>query len=113
MLFLVYIVHANIYPNAGIGNLSAVFLFPLLMYYFRLGASGAAISTVISQYVLFKNIIFLVYISWLDLAVLILEILYLRYIVTLLMIWYLNKRAVLLPPKMGALQFGNYIKSGK
>lgn len=67
----------------GIGNLSAVFLFPLLMYYFRLGVAGAAISTVLSQY-----------------------------IGTLLMIWCLNKRAVLLPPKMGNLQFGGYIKSG-
>lgn len=37
---------------AGLGNLSAVFLFPLLMYYFRLGVTGAAISTVVSQYVL-------------------------------------------------------------
>ncbi|KAK7299793.1 hypothetical protein RJT34_10621 [Clitoria ternatea] len=67
----------------GIGNLSAVFLFPLLMYYFRLGVTGAAISTVLSQY-----------------------------IGTLLMIWYLNKRTELLPPKMGDLQFGSYIKSG-
>lgn len=67
----------------GIGNLSAVFLFPLLMYYFKLGVAGAAISTVLSQY-----------------------------IGTLLMIWCLNKRAVLLPPKMGNLQFGGYIKSG-
>lgn len=37
---------------AGLGNLSAVFLFPLLMHYFRLGVTGAAISTVVSQYVL-------------------------------------------------------------
>lgn len=37
---------------AGIGNCSAIFLFPLLMYYFKLGVSGAAISSVISQYVL-------------------------------------------------------------
>ncbi|KAG4952763.1 hypothetical protein JHK87_038357 [Glycine soja] len=66
-----------------IGNFSAVFLFPLLMYYFRLGVTGAAISTVISQY-----------------------------IGTMLMIWSLNKRAELLPPKMGDLQFGSYIKSG-
>ena len=36
-----------------------------------------------------------------------------RYIVTFLMIWHLNKRAVLLPPKMGTLQFGDYIKSGE
>ncbi|KAE9605248.1 putative multi antimicrobial extrusion protein [Lupinus albus] len=67
----------------GIGNLSAVFLFPLLMYYFQLGVTGAAISTVISQF-----------------------------IGTLLMIWHLNKRAELLPPKMRDLQFGGYIKSG-
>ncbi|KAM1233962.1 hypothetical protein ACFX13_003675 [Malus domestica] len=67
----------------GIGNLLAVFLLPVLIYYFRLGATGAAISTVISQYT-----------------------------VTFLMIWFLNKRAVLLPPKVGSLQFGGYIKSG-
>ncbi|XP_057440810.1 protein DETOXIFICATION 45, chloroplastic isoform X2 [Lotus japonicus] len=67
----------------GIGNLSAVFLFPLLMYYFQLGVTGAAISTVLSQY-----------------------------IGALLMIWNLNNRAVLLPPKLGSLQFGSYIKSG-
>ncbi|XP_034681491.1 protein DETOXIFICATION 45, chloroplastic [Vitis riparia] len=67
----------------GVGNFAAVFLFPILMYYFQLGVTGAAISTVVSQY-----------------------------IVTFLMIWHLNKRAVLLPPKMGTLQFGDYIKSG-
>lgn len=67
----------------GIGNLSAIFLIPILMYYFQLGAIGAAISTVVSQY-----------------------------IVTFLLIWHLNKRAVLWPPKLGSLQFGGYIKSG-
>uniref|UniRef100_A0A5B7AMH5 Protein DETOXIFICATION n=1 Tax=Davidia involucrata TaxID=16924 RepID=A0A5B7AMH5_DAVIN len=67
----------------GVGNFSAIFLFPILMYYFQLGVTGAAISTVLSQY-----------------------------IVTFLMIWYLNKRVVLLPPKLGSLQFGGYIKSG-
>ncbi|CAL0318562.1 unnamed protein product [Lupinus luteus] len=67
----------------GIGNLSAVFLFPLLMYYFQLGVTGAAISTIISQYM-----------------------------GTFLLIWHLNKRAELLPPKMRDLQFGGYIKSG-
>ncbi|KAF3972564.1 hypothetical protein CMV_003942 [Castanea mollissima] len=59
---------------SGIGNLSAVFLFPILMYYFQLGATGAAISTVLSPY-----------------------------IVAFLLIWHLNKRAVLLPPKLGSL----------
>ncbi|KAK7258296.1 hypothetical protein RIF29_23869 [Crotalaria pallida] len=67
----------------GIGNLSSLLLFPLLMYYFKLGVTGAAISTVLSQY-----------------------------IGTLLMIWRLNKRAELLPPKLRDLQFGTYIKSG-
>ncbi|KOM29642.1 hypothetical protein LR48_Vigan738s000700 [Vigna angularis] len=69
--------------NVSIGNFSSVFLFPLLMYYFRLGVTGAAISTVISQY-----------------------------IGAILMIWCLNERAELLPPRMGNLQFGSYIKSG-
>lgn len=36
---------------AGLGNLAAVFLFPILMYVFRLGVNGAAISTIASQYV--------------------------------------------------------------
>ncbi|XP_062093147.1 protein DETOXIFICATION 45, chloroplastic-like isoform X3 [Humulus lupulus] len=53
------------------------------MYSFQMGATGAAISTVVSQYV-----------------------------VTFLMLWFLNKRAILLSPKMGSLQFGGYIKSG-
>ncbi|XP_047322441.1 protein DETOXIFICATION 45, chloroplastic isoform X2 [Impatiens glandulifera] len=66
-----------------IGNFSAIFLLPLLMYYLQLGVTGAAISTVISQY-----------------------------IVTLLMIWHLNKRVVLLPPKLRDLRFSGYLKSG-
>lgn len=36
-----------------------------------------------------------------------------RYIVTFAMIYYLNKRVVLLPPKFGELQFGSYLKSGE
>ncbi|XP_009764230.1 protein DETOXIFICATION 45, chloroplastic-like [Nicotiana sylvestris] len=67
----------------GIGNFIAIFLFPLLMYYFGLGVSGAAISTVISQY-----------------------------LVAFSMIWYLNQRVILLPPRFGELQFGGYLKSG-
>ncbi|KAH8510411.1 hypothetical protein H0E87_008105 [Populus deltoides] len=67
----------------GLGNLSAIFLFPILMYYLKLGVTGAAISTVVSQY-----------------------------LVTFLMVWQLNKRVILLPPKVGELQFGVYVKSG-
>ncbi|CAK7355578.1 unnamed protein product [Dovyalis caffra] len=36
-------------PILWFGNFSAVFLFPLLMYYFGMGVTGAAISTIISQ----------------------------------------------------------------
>ncbi|KDO71436.1 hypothetical protein CISIN_1g008290mg [Citrus sinensis] len=67
----------------GLGNFSAVFMFPMLMYYFKLGVTGAAISTVGSQYM-----------------------------VTLLMIWYLNKRTILSIPNMKNLHFGDYLRSG-
>ncbi|XP_059434424.1 protein DETOXIFICATION 45, chloroplastic-like [Corylus avellana] len=67
----------------GIGNLAAVFLFPLLMYTFRFGVTGAAISTVVSQY-----------------------------IVAFSMIWYLSKRTVLSFPSVKTLHFGGYLKSG-
>ncbi|KAI3699307.1 hypothetical protein L2E82_43538 [Cichorium intybus] len=67
----------------GLGNLAAVFFFPILMYVFGLGVTGAAISTITSQY-----------------------------IVTIAMIWYLNKKTVLKLPKMEDLHFGGYLKSG-
>lgn len=67
----------------GLGNLSAVVLLPLLIYGFRLGITGAAISTVASQY-----------------------------IITILLLHSLSKRAVLLPPKMDQLDFSGYLKSG-
>lgn len=67
----------------GLGNLSAVFLFPLLMYYYGLGVTGAAIATVLSQY-----------------------------IVAFLMIWHLNKRTVLLFTGFKNLQFAGFLKSG-
>ncbi|WCJ32784.1 MATE efflux family protein [Euphorbia peplus] len=67
----------------GLGNLAAVFLFPLLMHYFRLGVTGAAISTVVSQY-----------------------------IVCFLMLWFLNKRTPLSLPGAKGLQFGGYLRSG-
>ncbi|WCJ39997.1 MATE efflux family protein [Euphorbia peplus] len=69
--------------SLALGNFSAIFLFPILMYYFKLGVTGAAISTVISQY-----------------------------ITALLMMWHLSEKVILLPPKIGDLQFGVYMKSG-
>ena len=54
MLFSLSLPIVNVVlPHAGLGNLSAIFLFPTLMYYLKLGVTGAAISTVVSQYVLF------------------------------------------------------------
>ncbi|XP_031107615.1 protein DETOXIFICATION 45, chloroplastic-like isoform X1 [Ipomoea triloba] len=67
----------------GLGNLAAVFFFPIFMYICRLGIAGAAISTVASQY-----------------------------IVAILMLWYLNKKTVLLLPSMKNMDFGAYLKSG-
>nr|GLL19098.1 protein DETOXIFICATION 45, chloroplastic-like [Ipomoea trifida] len=67
----------------GLGNLAAVFFFPIFMYICRLGIAGAAISTVASQY-----------------------------IVAILMLWYLNKKTVLLLPSMTNMDFGAYLKSG-
>ncbi|KAL6912380.1 hypothetical protein ACP4OV_001185 [Aristida adscensionis] len=67
----------------GLGNLSAVVLLPLLIYGFQLGITGAAISTVASQY-----------------------------IITILLLRSLSKRAVLLPPRVEQLEFSGYLKSG-
>lgn len=67
----------------GLGNLSAMIFLPILIYAFHLGITGAAIATVASQY-----------------------------IIAFLLIWFLNKRAALLPPKLEDLQFGGYVKSG-
>lgn len=36
-----------------------------------------------------------------------------RYLVAFSMIWYLNQRVILLPPRFGELQFGGYLKSGE
>ncbi|KAB5556715.1 hypothetical protein DKX38_007624 [Salix brachista] len=71
------------YLFAGFGNFSAVLMFPLLMYYFGLGVTGAAISTVVSQY-----------------------------FVAFLMIWYLNKKTILSLPNIQSMDFGGYLSSG-
>lgn len=82
------------------------------MYYFKLGVTGAAISTVVSQYVLYAFIPSLGILFYLFFTSHHAKIFSCRYIVAFLMIWNLNKRVVLLPPKMGSLQFGVYLKSG-
>lgn len=66
----------------GIGNFVSIFFFPVAMYTFRLGITGAAISTLASQY-----------------------------IVTILLWRYLDKKTVL-QPSIGNLNFSSYLKSG-
>uniref|UniRef100_M8BZT5 Protein DETOXIFICATION n=1 Tax=Aegilops tauschii TaxID=37682 RepID=M8BZT5_AEGTA len=82
-LLLIGIVFSLVVSAKGLGNLSAVALLPLLIYGFKLGITGAAISTVASQY-----------------------------IIAILLMWSLSKRAVLLPPRVDQLEFGGYLKSG-
>lgn len=94
---------------AGLGNLSAVFFFPIFMYIFQLGITGAAISTVLSQYVPGK-FYFVFPLQHLANKLMTLNC---RYIVAILMLWHLNKKTVLLLPSIKNLQFGGYLKSGK
>lgn len=105
------LVHSSSYlRNAGIGNFLAVFLFPLFIYQFKMGVAGAAISSVISQYVskaFSASPAFLLLSTLQDGFSLIL-----RYTVAILMLMLLNKRVILLPPKLGSLKFGDYLKSG-
>ncbi|KAI3899103.1 hypothetical protein MKW92_021740, partial [Papaver armeniacum] len=67
----------------GVGNVIAIFLFPLLTYTFRLGVIGSVIANVSSQYV-----------------------------IAILKIWFISKRVVLFPLKIENLQFAGYAKSG-
>ncbi|XP_057516455.1 protein DETOXIFICATION 45, chloroplastic [Amaranthus tricolor] len=67
----------------GIANVAAIFLFPLFIYKLQMGVTGAAIATFVSQY-----------------------------IGSFMMLWFLSKRVILLPPKLGDLKFGIYLKSG-
>lgn len=96
---------------SGLGNFSAVLMFPILMYNFKLGVTGAAISTVASQYVLRPiESSFSLTIPKLNNDTI--TFTFFRYIVTLLMIWYLNKRTIISFPNMKNLHFGDYLRSG-
>ncbi|KAI3920227.1 hypothetical protein MKX01_017884 [Papaver californicum] len=67
----------------GVGNVVAIFLFPLLTYTFRLGVIGSVVANVSSQY-----------------------------IIAILKVWFISKRVILLPLKTENLQFAGYAKSG-
>ncbi|XP_074285921.1 protein DETOXIFICATION 45, chloroplastic [Silene latifolia] len=67
----------------GVANFAAIFLFPLFINVLQMGVTGAALATVASQY-----------------------------IGSFLMIWFLSQRVLLLPPRLGDLKFGVYLKSG-
>eukprot|EP00249_Psilotum_nudum_P010989 c22895_g2_i1 orf=1474-2433(+) len=65
------------------GNIANIILDPLLMFSLQLGVSGAAIATVVSQY-----------------------------FIALVLLWKLNQKVVLLPPKLGDLEFSHFLKTG-
>lgn len=83
------------------------------MYYLRLGVTGAAISTIVSQYVLSLFEFNFLLLLFLALQLKICAFIFSRYIVTFLMIWYLNKRTVLSLPSVKTLHFGGYLRSGE
>ena len=96
---------------AGIGNFIAIFLFPFFMYYCQMGMYGAVISSMVSQYVFIQKIHssksqIMLLLSWWHFHSI-------RHIAAFSMICHLNKRVVLLPPKLRQLEFGGYLKSGK
>ncbi|CAM6129521.1 unnamed protein product [Calypogeia fissa] len=66
-----------------LGNVVNIVLDPILMFSLKFGVSGAAVATVISQYV-----------------------------IALVLLWILNERVTLLPPRLGDLRFDKFLKSG-
>ncbi|OAE30232.1 hypothetical protein AXG93_4295s1880 [Marchantia polymorpha subsp. ruderalis] len=66
-----------------LGNVVNIILCPILMFSFKFGVGGAAVATVISQYLM-----------------------------ALILLWTLNSRVMLLPPKLGDLRFDRFLKSG-
>lgn len=65
------------------GNIANVILDPILMFSLQYGVGGAAVATVVSQYLIVG-----------------------------LLLWILNKRVVLLPPSWQDLKVGRFLKSG-
>ncbi|XP_031498628.1 protein DETOXIFICATION 44, chloroplastic-like isoform X2 [Nymphaea colorata] len=68
----------------GAGNLLNAVLDPILMFTFNLGVGGAAIATVMSEYV-----------------------------IALILLWELNSRVMLIPPKLQMIQLDRFINSGR
>ncbi|CAN6467429.1 unnamed protein product [Victoria cruziana] len=67
----------------GAGNLLNAVLDPILMFTFNLGVGGAAIATVMSEYV-----------------------------IAFILLWELNSRVMLIPPKLQMVQLDRFINSG-
>ncbi|KAF6144828.1 hypothetical protein GIB67_038927 [Kingdonia uniflora] len=67
----------------GLGNLLNAVLDPILIFFFGLGIGGAAISTVISEY-----------------------------LIALMLLWELNKKVLLIPSNIDGWRMARYLKSG-
>ncbi|KAK7278894.1 hypothetical protein RJT34_23933 [Clitoria ternatea] len=66
-----------------VGDLTNIILDPIFMFILRLGVSGAAITHIISQY-----------------------------LISLMLLWSLTKQVILLPPSIRDFQFGKILKNG-
>lgn len=67
----------------GVGSIMNAAMDPIFMFTLGFGVSGAAVTTVVSEY-----------------------------FIAFVLLWNLNKKVILLPPKMEELRFGRYLKSG-
>lgn len=111
--------------TAVMGDVTNIILDPLLMFAFRLGVSGAAIAHIISQWVHLCLLLFFDsgcvitdfifqfrdHVSFLFLISLFLTW-FNRYLISLILLWSLMKRVVLLPPSIQDFQFAKILKNG-
>lgn len=67
----------------GVGSIMNAAMDPIFMFTLGFGVSGAAVTTVVSEY-----------------------------FIAFVLLWNLNKQVILLPPKMEELRFDRYLKSG-
>ncbi|KAI8559389.1 hypothetical protein RHMOL_Rhmol04G0169900 [Rhododendron molle] len=88
-------------PRAPAGNLLNAILDPILIFIFGLGIGGAAIATVISEYV--HDVVKLMHI---------LNIAQETYLIAVILLWKLNSKVLLVSPKIDGGRVFRYLKSG-